>query len=82
MGTYKNDAVKSVNQKLNFAGVAKIHGISFTYLQGQLLEGVVKKWALDPNTMGGFLSPTPYQVYLEIQSSKQRSTTVFSNLKK
>lgn len=46
----------------SFLGLAKIHGTDIDFLQSQLMEGVVKKWALDPNTMGAFLSPEANQV--------------------
>lgn len=43
-------------------GLAKIHNRPYSYIKQQYMNGHVKRWTLDPNTLGAFLALMPYQV--------------------
>ena len=47
--------------KETLEGVAELHGLTFKEANQHFLRGVVKRWTLDENTLGGFLSLYPYQ---------------------
>jgi monoamine oxidase len=42
--------------------VAAVHDRDFEFVKKNLREGVVKQWANDPLTLGGFAMFSPYQV--------------------
>lgn len=48
--------------KETLEGVAELHGMSFKNVSELFMRGTVKRWTLDENTLGAFLSLYPYQV--------------------
>ncbi len=52
--------------------IAKIHQRSMEYIKEQFHSGIIKRWAVDENTLAGFVVYDPYQ-HLELNSVlKQR----------
>lgn len=43
-------------------GLAKIHNKPYSFVKELFMSGHVKRWTLDPNTLGAFLALKPYQV--------------------
>ena len=44
--------------------LSAVHDRDLEFLKKNLREGIVKRWANDPNTLGAFAMFTPYQVRL------------------
>ena len=43
-------------------GLAAVFNVSQKYIRGQLIDHQIKRWALDPNTLGGFVEAGIHEV--------------------
>jgi monoamine oxidase len=58
-GLSDDDVIDQVLEDLS-----AVHDRDLEFLKKNLREGIVKRWANDPNTLGAFAMFTPYQVRL------------------